>query len=209
MTTNPKDVVLPLESNMDAIKNAAMYLLDICAWEPTSGIFRDTIQKATTPEDIILALAKPYRLCAVNLLFSNMSRDDLSAALSIAWTSSENPNMDSDMTKAQAVRLFKICNPEKMMCEEDYETYKQLPEEIAIYRGLGKLNATNIKALSWTLNPDRAKWFANRFDFGAGNAKVYRAKIKRKYVFAYYNERKEEEVIVDYHKLQNIELVTE
>ena len=210
MTTNPKDVVLPEKSKMDAIKKATMYLLNNGIWKPTTTrIYNDTIQKATTPDDIILALARPYRLCAVNFFFFNMSRDDLSTALSNAWTSSENPNMDSSMTKAQAVRLFKICNPEKMMCEEDYEIYKQLPEEITIYRGLGKLNAANIKALSWTLNPDRAKWFANRFDFGEGNAKVYRAKIKRKYVFAYCNERKEEEVIVDYHKLQNIELVTE
>lgn len=52
-----------------------------------------------------------------------------------------------------------------MMCEADYEVYKQLPDELIVYRGLGTLNADNIKALSWTLNVDRAKWFAKRFNF--------------------------------------------
>ena len=106
MTTNPKDVVLPEKSKMDAIKKVTMHFLNNGIWKPTTTrIYNDTIQKATTPDDIILALARPYRLCAVNFFFFNMSRDDLSTALSNAWTSSENPNMDSSMTKAQAVRL--------------------------------------------------------------------------------------------------------
>ena len=87
--------------------------------------------------------------------------------------------------------------------------HKQLPDELIVYRGLGTLNADNIKALSWTLNVDKAKWFAKRFNFSNAPLKVYRAKIKKKYIFAYCNDRNEGEVIVDYHKLQNIELLTE
>lgn len=209
MVENPKNVVLPQKSNMNGIKNATMYLLSTGVWKAKVQGCADIIQNAATPNDIISTLARPYRLSAVNFHFTNMSRDDLSVALVDAWTSSENPNMDSDMTKAQAVRLFQICNPEKMMCEADYEVYKQLPDELIVYRGLGTLNADNIKALSWTLNVDRAKWFAKRFNFSNAPLKVYRAKIKKKYVFAYCNDRNEGEVIVDYHKLQNIELLTE
>ena len=209
MVENPKNVVLPQKSNMGGIKDATMYLLSIGVWKATVQGYADIIQNAVTPDDIISALARPYRLSAVNFHFTNMSRDDLSVALANAWTSSESPNMDSDMTKAQAVRLFQICNPEKIMCEADYEVYKQLPDELIVYRGLGSLNADNIKALSWTLNLDKAKWFAKRFNFSNAPLKVYRAKSKKKYIFAYCNDRNEGEVIVDYHKLQNIELLTE
>lgn len=209
MYENPQNVVLPEQTQMDKIIAATLYLLNTGSWEASVSLYTDVIQNACTPLDIIYTLAKPYRLCAVNFLFYLMSRDDLSEALSAAWTTSENPNMDSDMTKAQAVRLFQICNPEKLMNEDDYEVYKQLPDELIIYRGLGILNANNIKALSWTLDIEKAKWFANKFDFGKGAGKVYRAKIKKKYVYAYYNDRHEAEVIVDYHRLQKIELLTE
>ena len=71
MTTNPKDVVLPEKSKMDAIKKVTMHFLNNGIWKPTTRIYNDTIQKATTPDDIILALALPYRLCAVNFFFSS------------------------------------------------------------------------------------------------------------------------------------------
>lgn len=209
MTGNPKDIILPEKSKMDGIIASTMYLLGTGSWKANVSGYADAVQNARTPLDIICILTRPCRLSAVNFHFPHMSRDDLSEALSAAWTTSENPNMDSDMTKAQAVRLFQICNPEKLMNEDDYEVYKQLPDELIIYRGLGILNANNIKALSWTLDIEKAKWFANRFDFGKGAGKVYRAKIKKKYVYAYYNDRHEAEIIVDYHRLQKIELLTE
>lgn len=160
MVENPKNVVLPQKSNMNGIKNATMYyLLSTGVWKANVQGCASIIQNAATPNDIISTLARPYRLSAVNFHFTNMSRDDLSVALVDAWTSSENPNMDSDMTKAQAVRLFQICNPEKMMCEADYEVYKQLPDELIVYRGLGTLNADNIKSL-WYIPSHRIGRFA-------------------------------------------------
>ena len=55
---------------MDAIKKVTMHFLNNGIWKPTTTrIYNDTIQKATTPDDIILALALPYRLCAVNFFF--------------------------------------------------------------------------------------------------------------------------------------------
>ena len=88
MVENPKNVVLPQKSNMDGIKDATMYLLSIGVWKATVQGYADIIQKAATPDDIISALARPYRLSAVNFHFTNMSRDDLSVALANAWTSS-------------------------------------------------------------------------------------------------------------------------
>ena len=209
MTINPKDVVLPEESDLNSIKEMTMFLLDLDRWSSNVSLYGRAIEAATTPADVISVLSRADTLSAINLMFPKMSRDDLSTALATAWVMSEAPNMDANMSKAQAVRLFKICNPEKMMDKEDLEAYKQLPDEVTVYRGLGTFNATNIKALSWTLDAEQAKWFANRFDFGQGNGKVYRATIKRKYIFAYFNERQEHEVIVDYNRLKNIELVAD
>ena len=209
MTINPKDVVLPEESDLSAIKELTLLFLSMDTWRSNVSLYGRAIEAATTPADVISVLSHADTLGAINFMFPQMSRDDLSTALATAWVMSEAPNMDANMSKAQAVRLFKICNPEKLMDKEDFEAYKQLPDEVTVYRGLGTLNATNIKALSWTLNAEKAEWFANRFDFGQGNGKVYRATIKRKYIFAYFNERQEHEVIVDYNRLKNIELITD
>lgn len=107
MVENPKNVVLPQKSNMGGIKDATMYLLSIGVWKATVQGYADIIQNAVTPDDIISALARPYRLSAVNFHFTNMSRDDLSVALANAWTSSESPNMDSDISRI-TISLSKV-----------------------------------------------------------------------------------------------------
>ena len=88
-----------------------------------------------------------------------------------------------------------------MMQENDKEEFNKLPNEITVYRGLTTFNSDNIKALSWTLDENKAKWFATRF---SQNGKVYKANINKKDVFAYINLRNEKEIILDYRKLENI-----
>ena len=66
-----------------------------------------------------------------------------------------------------------------------------LPETLTVYRGVTSHNSRNIKALSWTLDRDKAEWFAHRFD---ENGTVYEAEIDKKYVLAFFASRNEAEV---------------
>lgn len=61
-------------------------------------------------------------------------------------------------------------------------------------------NADNVKALSWSLDYEKAAWFAHRF---GEEGKVYEAQIAKEHIFAYFNSRNEQEVIVDPKHLIN------
>lgn len=83
---------------------------------------------------------------------------------------------------------------------DELSFYETLPDEIMIYRGISKRGS--IKALSWTLDMHKAEWFSQRF---GKKSRVYRAKIRREDVLAYFAGRGEYEVVVDYRKLYAIE----
>ena len=84
--------------------------------------------------------------------------------------------------------------------------YNKLGNEIIIYRGVTPFNEQNVKALSWTLDYDKANWFAQRY---GQDGSVYQAKINKNDIFAYFNGRKEQEIIVNPKHLKNITVVNE
>lgn len=74
---------------------------------------------------------------------------------------------------------------------------KELPfkeEYIKVYRGVTHLSTIPSKAISWTLNREVAEFFAHRFD---SVGIVYEAKIHRNHIYAYTNQRNEQEVLVN------------
>ena len=90
------------------------------------------------------------------------------------------------------------------MDEEELQEYSNLGDVVVIYRGVTEYNNKQIKAMSWTLNKDTAKWFANRFN---QKGYVYQAKINKKDILAFCDRRNEKELIVDYTKLYDITLI--
>jgi hypothetical protein len=77
------------------------------------------------------------------------------------------------------------------MDEQELETLKSLDNELVVYRGCVK--NLNENGLSWTLDKNQAKWFANRFE---KDGVVLEKRISKKNIVAYFNGRNEEEVIV-------------
>ena len=57
------------------------------------------------------------------------------------------------------------------------------------------------EALSWTLDKKTAEWFATRF---SEHGYVYQAKIHKEDVFAFFNDRNEQEIVLDYRNLRDI-----
>ena len=85
------------------------------------------------------------------------------------------------------------------MDAKEKKKFKSLPEEVMIYRGGHKKN--NSKALSWTVDYNQALWFAKRFD---NNGYVLQATIKKDDIIAYFDERNEKELIVDFNKIYDL-----
>ena len=87
------------------------------------------------------------------------------------------------------------------MKQDEYEQFQELGDTVTVYWGVTSYNAKNLKGLSWTLNPETAEWFANRF---GEDGTVYEAQIKKSHVYALFSGRNASEIIVDPKYLMDI-----
>jgi hypothetical protein len=77
------------------------------------------------------------------------------------------------------------------MTEEELTTMESLDDTVTIFRGCVK--NLNEDGLSWTLDRERAEWFANRFD---QKGIVIEKAIGKEEIVAYFSGRGEQEIIV-------------
>ena len=115
--------------------------------------------------------------------------------------SAEYVNQYIDVSKNKLISMFKSANPAIMMDEGEYKQFKNLEDVLTVYRGVTSYNSKSIKVMSWTLSLDTAKWFSNRF---GEKGTVYKAHIRKQYVFALLNGRNESEVVVDPEYLTDV-----
>ena len=78
------------------------------------------------------------------------------------------------------------------MSLEDRLTFGSLPQKVEAWRGTNHLN--NVTALSWTLDQEKAVWFAKRFA-DPRPPLLAKAQIEKRDIVAYFGERKEREII--------------
>lgn len=160
--------------------------------------------------DLLYMITKSYRFAYLKLIEDYLSLVDLSILVRDTWVGCENPSTNQTYTKSALVRLFKRCQPAIMMSSSDLEVFDNLPDEIRIYRGIGKvenpkIRARHVKSLSWSTRVEVAQRFAERRIGGTGE--VYQAIISKKDVLAFFDDRGESEVVVDPSKLQRVELL--
>lgn len=128
--------------------------------------------KATIEESdlrgICLMLNKPYILTFISYIESMLPDEELGMILGTFWTAIENITGDSNVNGMEIVKWFKRADKKSLMNEEELLVYESLPEEVTVYRGVTSYNRKKEKTLSWTLDYDKAVWFANRFSTGTG-----------------------------------------
>lgn len=161
------------------------------AFETVREELKERIDKANTIFDILLMLNTPYLLVFVYLIFEYLSDEDKGLCLRYAWLNSEAPSKDVNLTTDEIRSMFKACKPEYLMEDEDYAFYKQLPRNFKVFRGTKVED--DYDALSWTLDYETAKWFANRFET---EGFVIERKVNRKDVLAFFNDKDEVEIII-------------
>lgn len=132
-----------------------------------------------------------------------LSLKDYSEALADVWTLVEFPNVDVNVSTREFIEYFQRAHKKWLMDEDEYEFYKNLPEEITVYRGTGK-GARHLLGLSWTLDYEKAKWFATRWN---KKGVIYKGKILKENVLAYFSRRNESEVVINVGKLVDVEEV--
>lgn len=147
-------------------------------------------------------ISNPYKATFFKLTEEYLSDKDFSQSLASAWMLSEFPNGDTNVSIADFVRFFKRANKDFLMTKSEICRINHLPDIVTVYRGLQR--NSKLKGMSWTLDLEVAKWFANRFGH---NGLVYQAMVQKKDILAYFDGRNEKEIIVDPKRLSEITLV--
>lgn len=164
----------------------------------------DMISKCQNVSSVFLLIDKPYRLALLKMVEPYLSIDDLSQILRFVWRTTEFPNTDMNIRKKHLCKLFAACDPAKLMTPEELRVLEQLPDTVRIYRGVGSGLKKDISALSWTLNPDKAAWFAFRFDSKHQQGIVWETDIAKSDILAYFDVGGEDEIVVPPQKLGKI-----
>lgn len=140
----------------------------------------------------------PWKLTFMKYCGEFLSEQDYAEYLADAWVTEENPNMDANVSRQEALKMFKKCKKEYLMVEEDLEYYKNLPEKVTVYRGVAKGRID--LGLSWTDDKDKAIWFKNRWH---SNGRLLKVTVSKKDIIAYFNTRSEKECLLDVFKYKD------
>lgn len=132
---------------------------------------------------------RPYRLSAFldcADLLDDKQYWELAADI---WTDSENIHQMQEEWR----EVFSA--PRKgrrgLMTSREYGRWRGLPNPVTVYRGCRR--ELNEDGWSWTLDREKAEWFANRY--GTGDPVVIEGRIVRKNILAVFLGRSESEVV--------------
>ena len=171
--------------------------------ELAKEVYRKAFDKCDSAMSIFLSINKAYSGIFFKLVKEYLDIDDYTNILESIWTNMEFPNADANVTRKEWISYWKKADLTKIYSYEDLKFLYNLPDEFYIYRGL--MEDAKLEALSWTLRLDKAIWFAERFN---RHGKVYKAKCNKKDILAYLSSRNEEEIVIDWKKLRDIEEVS-
>ena len=173
---------------------------DRMIWE---NDLKRTIANVNRYDEFATLVTKPYRSMFLDKTLNYIDRKDLAKYLRKLWISCDYVNVDQVISKSKYVSLFKKADKSALMNEDEIKRLDDLPDSVTIYRGINDITNHPIDGLSWTLDIDTAKWFANRFaKMKEGTSSIYKATIKKENIIAYFEE--ETEVVINYKKLENI-----
>lgn len=164
------------------------------------------VQDAIEQNDIhrfIYLHERPYRHDALLNAYADWwipdSDEEYWDVIVSAWIDSENIYQNKYSWKSLLTEQY--ANPHLMMDEKEKAFFDSLPEEITIFRG-----GMDDKGFSWTLDKDKAVWFANRWLMNGNlgdksnvtkrhNTNLFEKTINKNDALAYLNGRRESEII--------------
>lgn len=161
-------------------------------------LLKSRINSAKNPFQIIYMIRDADKRTFFKFIMDYLDDKDFGEIFRYVWTATECPHFDINISVAELKKMFKKANKKYLMEKDEIKKIENMPEEITIYRGI--TSDTYYKALSWTLDENKAIWFSNRFNT---NGNVFRAKIKKQDVLAYFGNE-EKEIIVDYNKIYDL-----
>ncbi len=154
---------------------------------------------------IIQNINPKSRLYIFKEISSLLTDEDYCFGLRTAYTKTSGlNNEDAKITLDEILDLFKNANL-KVLMDLDYEVFNNLPEIVTIYRGTSQGNSK--KAISWTIDKDRAIWFYKKYD---SKGTVLEAKVNKKDIICYLDQNAcgEKEAVVDFKKIYDVKEIS-
>ena len=196
MIHHPLLVVVPMTDNPISI---TQYNLQ---YEAKTIQLQDAIEQKDIDKFIYLH-ERPYRHDALLNAYAEWwmpdSDNDYWDVVVSVWIDSEN--IYANLYSWKSLLTEQYANPHLMMDEKEKAFFDSLPEEITIFRG-----GMDDKGFSWTLDKDRANWFADRWLMNGNlgdksnvtkrhNTNLFEKTINKNDALAYLNGRGEDEII--------------
>jgi hypothetical protein len=141
----------------------------------------------------VILIQRPYRMIKVAEwlgMDGGMSDHELRDILPFLWMDTEFPHQFEDLPHSFFQRTGYV---------SDTET--RLQGLLTVYRGCTQSDL----GLSWTLDFERAKWFASRFADDMDSRYIFRAQIHADEIWGYFEDRNEKEVVVNPACLRHLE----
>lgn len=185
-------------------ENIVLHLDDPEQWKKASDMVKAEMDAADSVLAFLELINEPYWFMFLEQTYERMSIDDMTDVLSKVWNAREYNADIHGRDKKEIKNIFATCNKERFMSEEERKVFEELPDEITVYRGLNNTNTRLVRAFSWTLDQKIVSGLSPRPDrFFGDSGFAYRAKIKKKDVYAYIQTA--QEVVVNPDKLYDIE----
>jgi hypothetical protein len=137
---------------------------------------------------------KPYRMSVFLRVCDRMSDRDYWRALGSLWLETENLHEDQDEWVA-ALTASRPGRTEWLMDEAERAVLARLDEQVTVYRGFRRPGRH--LAPSWTLDRERAEWFARRpLDPHGSGGYLATSTVAKSSVIAYFAGRGEQEIVL-------------
>jgi hypothetical protein len=168
------------------------------------AVKREAVERARTEQrwsKWLVMHERPWRFQALGEIEELLGDEEYWQLLAHAWIDSENiwQNESEWLEKLQVERG----HADLMMEEEDRQQLESMPELITIYRGYQRPDRQ--RAISWTLELERAEWFARRWLVDQ-TPLVATGTVAKRDVIALLHGRDEAEVLVKPDKVEIIEV---
>jgi len=151
-------------------------------------------------EGYIFFHARPYRLHALRELLGmghyTLGSREFCQTLRNIWLDTEYPHN----YQAEWNELFRHSKPSFMMNEMEIHQLEVSPKELKVYRGVAIApnphGEVPCDGISWSLNYEKARWFAKRLAVSNMESYVLHATVPKDLVIAYIAERGESEILI-------------
>lgn len=150
---------------------------------------KEALSKALEEKDALrlcIVYERPWRMTGLMRSHELVSSKKFWEAAKWVWIDSENVWQNVDQWK----EVFKLKDSHLFMSRTEQlklQAFFETKDKLTIWRG------GDHDGLSYTISEEKAHWFSKRF---RGSGKVYEKEVYREQVFAYTDDRNEQEIIL-------------